>query len=378
MAVDLLDPATMQDRDRPAGSEAVRAFVEAICRHGSERLASNVRTRAMVLRDSDVALPVTINETENENSYVCSNLTYSQYMRDELKLIRSPALQAAMARVLDGAGAVMRQVQLNKVAQVNNWLAATNPYPADWPPNLASITDALVTAFPDHYISFRSLNEWANQATLKKLKASGYKLAAFRQIYVYDRLPETYLTRHQVKMDHKLLRGTKYRVVGNDEFAESDYPRMAEIYGMLYLQKHSIFNPAFTADYMRLCHTSGILRFLGLRHPSGRLDGMVGILAIGRTTPLPSIVGYDTSLDRYIGLYRMIITLIFKTAMAEGWNVNLSSGAAEFKRKRGGQPIIEYSSLYDRHLSRTRQFVLSALAGAANIIGVRLMKRFNV
>jgi hypothetical protein len=38
----------------------------------------------MVLRDGDVALPVTINDTEYENSYVCSTLTYTRYMRDEL------------------------------------------------------------------------------------------------------------------------------------------------------------------------------------------------------------------------------------------------------------------------------------------------------
>ena len=378
MTVELFDPATMNDRNWLAGSEGVRAFVEAICGHGSERFVSNVRTRMMVLRDGDVVLPVTINDTEYENSYVCSTLTYTRYMRDELAAIDNPFMRRVIASALDGAGAIVRLARLNKVVQVNNWLVSTNPYPLNWSPNLVSLTDALVAAFPGHAICFRSLNEWANRAMIKELAATGYKLAAYRQIYVFDRLSETYWVHGNVKKDHRLLHRTTYRVVGNDELEEEDFPRMTKLYEMLYLQKHSILNPAFTPDFMRLCHARGIVRFYGLRHPSGRLDGMFGVLAVAQTTPLPSILGYDTSLDDRIGLYRMIVALAFETAIAEGWNINLSSGAAGFKRNRGGQTIMEYNATYHRHLSRGRRFALSTLAGMANVVGAPLMKRFEV
>src|SRR5580704_8004054 len=105
--VRLFAPKTMADGDWPAGSEAVRAFVEAICGHGSERFVSNVRTRMMVLRDGDVTLPVTINDTEYENSYVCSTLTYTRYMKDELAAIDSPFMRRVIASALDGAGAIV-------------------------------------------------------------------------------------------------------------------------------------------------------------------------------------------------------------------------------------------------------------------------------
>jgi hypothetical protein len=302
VTVELLDPATMNDRDWPAGSEGVRAFVEAICGHGSEKFVSNVRTRMMVLCDGDVAMPVTINDTEYENSYVCSTLTYTRYMKDELEAIDNPFVRRVIASALDGAGAIVLLARLNKIVQVNNWLVSTNPYPLNWSPNLVSMTDALVAAFPDHAICFRSLNEWANQAMIKELAETGYKLAAYRQIYVFDRLSETYWVHGNVKKDHRLLHRTTYRVVRNNELEEEDFPRMTKLYEMLYLQKHSMLNPAFTPDYMRLCHARGIMRFFGLRHPSGRLDGMFGMLVVARTTPLPSILGYDTSLDDRIGL----------------------------------------------------------------------------
>src|SRR5215475_438839 len=72
------------------------------------------------------------------------------------------------------------------------------------------------------------------------------------------------------------------------------------------------------------------------------------------------------------------VALAFETAIAEGWNINLSSGAVGFKRNRGGQPIMEYNATYHRHLSRGRRLALSTLAGMANVVGAPLMKRFEV
>jgi hypothetical protein len=74
----------------------------------------------------------------------------------------------------------------------------------------------------------------------------------------------------------------------------------------------------------------------------------------------------------------MIIALTFEVVIAEGWNINLSGGAVAFKRNRGGQPIMEYGAVYDRHLSRARRLAVSALAWPANVVGVPLMRRFQL
>jgi hypothetical protein len=213
---------------------------------------------------------------------------------------------------------------------------------------------------------------------MQDLVEAGYKLAAFRQIYVYDRLEETYLSHEDVERDHKILRKTPYRVVQNHEFGEEHYQRMAELYDMVYCQKHSHHNPAYTPDCIRVCHRGGVMRFLGLRSTDGRLDGVLGLLSIPGTTPVCPILGYDTTLDRRLGLFRMIIALIFKAALAEGWNVNLGGANAKFKRNRGGQPIIEYKANYSRHLSPARRATLGTLSGAANYVLVPLVRWLEI
>ena len=119
------------------------------------------------------------------------------------------------------------------------------------------------------------------------------------------------------------------------------------------------------------------MTFFGLRAPSGVLDGILGLFAIDGIVTAP-IVGYDTSLDSRFGLYRLLMTLTFQFAMQSGLRLNLSSGAAHFKRLRGGRPQIEYSAIYDRHLSVSRRLSVSALAATVNGLGVPLMRKFQL
>jgi hypothetical protein len=212
---------------------------------------------------------------------------------------------------------------------------------------------------------------------MKAFKAARYKLVASRQVYCYDRLAEVWGRTHNASEDRRLRARSEYRVVPGEDLGEADYPRMAELYRLLYLEKYSQLNPVFTARYLRLCHQSGVMRFFGLRGPGGILDGVLGLFIVDGVVTAP-VVGYDTARDRRLGLYRLLMTLVFEFAAKEGQRINLSSGAAEFKRLRGGQPFIEYSAIYDRHLSWGRRGAVSALAAVVNGLGVPLMRKLKL
>jgi hypothetical protein len=93
------------------------------------------------------------------------------------------------------------------------------------------------------------------------------------------------------------------------------------------------------------------------------------------TAPL---MGYDTSLPQRLGLYRLLMAAVLKYAMETGRRVNLSAGAAQFKRLRGGVPAIEYSAVLADHLPRERQRAVRALRWLTTRIGVPIMTRFEL
>jgi hypothetical protein len=378
MSLRLLDPRCMEENDWPPGTGRLRAYATAFGQLGSDCLIANVHTRLLVLVDDDVAVPVTVNDAEYANSYVCSPYNaYVEYARAELHLVPNRRLQAGLGRLVEIAGVALRWAEINRTVVVNNWMLSTNLYPRNWTPDVPALTALLTARFPIHAIWFRSLNRWTNAPLIDRLVRHGYQAVASRPVYAYDRLKETWLPRSNVGHDRRLLRHSSYQVVAHDALDESEYPRIAGLYERLYREKYPIYNPAFTAEYIRLCHRQRIMCFAGLRDPDGRLDGVVGLFGIDGVLTAP-IVGYDTSLDRRLGLYRMLMLLPFEAAMAGGTRINLSAGAASFKRLRGGRPVIEYSAIYGRHLSRRRQLAVSALGLLANRVAVPMMRKLEL
>ena len=58
--------------------------------------------------------------------------------------------------------------------------------------------------------------------------------------------------------------------------------------------------------------------------------------------------------------------------------LNFSSGAAAFKRLRGGQPEIEYSLIHVAHLPWSRRLVWQLMGLLLQRIGVPLMRKLKL
>ncbi len=69
---------------------------------------------------------------------------------------------------------------------------------------------------------------------------------------------------------------------------------------------------------------------------------------------------------------------VLKYAANSGKRVNLSAGAAQFKRLRGGVPAIEYSAVLVSHLPKRRQRAVRVLRALTQRVGVPLMRRFKL
>lgn len=375
----VLDP---QQIDAPS-LLASHAPLIAFSRHAASEIA-NVSTRLQLLQCGEQLFPLSINDGDEapDNSYVVSPLTtYIRYASYELAQIGRPWLSWPLQQLLRSISHWLQQAELDRLVQVNNWLLSTNLYPPDWQGGeIATLTRFLCSQFPRHAIGLRSLNRFSNAQLIDRLLACGYVAIPSRQVYLFDGRAgqqSAFLQRHNTRLDATLLRNAGYRCLPGEQLQQDDYPRLAQLYRQLYLEKYSPLNPQFTADWLYHGQRDGWLQLCALQNSDGRLDGVVGWFANSHILTAP-IVGYDTALPQKLGLYRQLTQLCLQRTANEGKLLNFSSGAADFKRRRGGVAEIEYSMLYVRHLPPVRQRAWHMLGRLLHGIGMPLMRRLKL
>lgn len=364
--------------DWPENSEYEKNYILPLIKEGTTKFMANVESKMALLQVGDNLFPLTINNTEYKSSYVCSpyNACIS-YSKEEIEKLCNKPLEIVLKSIVSLFDVLLKSAKINKVVSINNWLLSTNLY-HDWNGDkINKITDFLIKKFPEHTIMSRSLNEQSNHKLLKKYKQNGYDFIPIRQIYLFNYKDNSAFRKIDTKRDFKLLKKTGYYIATHDEITSSDYPRITELYNKLYLEKYSYNNPQFTHDYIALWHRHKLLTMQGLRNKNGVLDGIIGHFCRNKiiTTPL---FGYDTSLPKSLGLYRVLSALIMQYSYSNNTLQNASAGASEFKRLRGAAPEIEYSVIYIKHLSLYRRLVWKILIWILVNIGVPIMKKYKL
>ncbi|MBD2847610.1 GNAT family N-acetyltransferase [Paenibacillus sp. IB182496] len=357
-----------------------RAYLTPLLAHGSAHYVRNVRTRLLVAEVDGIPLPLTVNEAEYDNAYVCSPYThYIRYARQELHAYVNRPLAAVLSPVLGGVGALLRLSGFDRVVQVNNWLLSTNLYPRLSLRQHAALLDVLRQTMPKHAIVCRSLTAALNPDAIRAVRDSGGLLVPSRQVYLLrtDREPlADAKARWLLKRDGALAAAHGYEPAGPGELTAADIPRIVELYELLYLDKYSHCNPAFTPAMIAAALQDGILELHGYRR-EGRLDAVLGFYERNSvmTTPL---FGYDTQLPRELGLYRMLSERLIRLAQARGCLLHESSGAAQFKRNRGAVAELEYTGLCAAHLPLGRRLGWRALERLLGGIGVPLLRKYKL
>lgn len=369
----LFDPKEGPQGGWPPAAASERAYLEAFGREDSRALISNLRTQVMGLRSGERIFPITVNEAEYGDAYVClPHTAYALYARDELRIENAGAWTPALGLLASSAGALLRAARVNKIANLDNWMLSTNLH-GDWQgEDVSEIRRVLTERFPDHMIAVRCLNDWSDSALLRRFREDGWKLLPARQIYVMDDLVAEWAPHRDAKRDLDLLAHTPCKIDTLEILHPGDAKRIADLYALLYLDRYSKLNPAFTEAYVEATHRAGILQYRGLRDPDGGLVAVAGCLVRGTILTAP-IVGYDTMRPASEGLYRMTSALFARLAMERGLRLNGSAGAASFKRNRGARPVVEYTAFFVDHLSPFRRSVISAVGAALNRLAVPLV-----
>lgn len=359
-------------------AERARAFSRIHTGTSVKPFAANIDVQVGTLQAGETILPVTLSDGSPGNAWVCSpRSTYADCAAEEAARYL-PAWMARGSHGLNkGIGNWLTGVGIDRVAAINNWLLSTNLYPPLRTVPLATMIESVRERWPGHAIWFRSLNAIDNADWIAALSERGFQLVVSRQVYLYENLAALSARHANLKRDLQQLGRTSLRRVRDDGITEADYARIARLYELLYMEKYSRFNPHYSAEFMRRWHKAGLLEFHGFRDESGILQCVVGLFRQGATFTSP-IVGYDTSLPRQLGLYRLLTACAYEATMEKGGRLNFSAGAAQFKRLRGGAPVIEYSAVYARHLPRKLRHTIGALSLATRRVGAPLLTKYQL
>ncbi len=314
---------------------------------GIEKYVENVTTKLYLLQVGERFLPLTVNETEYENSYLTSNYFPITHRNEQLK--KEVSLSS---RVMLGAnqvaGAFLRGIQINKCVIVNNLFLSTNLYMPLSSEELEAVTSFLVERFPSHMVMFRNLGE----EDLSQFQTLKYSLLKSRETFCYDpKWNFSSRVHYHHRRDLRLIEKHGYEVVRS--FDSKDYGAMLALYEQVYLKKHTQYSPRYTEVFIDKAISSGLLQFVALRR-EGVIEGVFGMHVNGKKMCVP-FFGYEMESERSGHLYRLLTVLAIKEAEARGLFLNDGTGGAEAKMKRGMQLVPEYVAIYARHLSAVRR-----------------------
>lgn len=354
------------------------AYLQIHRQRPTQPFITNVQTEVDALDVGGVLLPVTVNDAEPDNAWVCSPLTtYASYAVEEIDRLGHPWLTAPLRMLAGGVGHALRRAKIDRAVAVNNWLVSTNAYPDLRSLDLDKLLDAARDRWPTHALWFRSLNRAHHADWLDALTARGCTLIPSRQVYLFDDVAALARQHADLKRDLALFRRTVREHRVDSDFDEADFRRIADLYAALYVKKYSALNPRYDGTLLKAWSQAGLLQLKGIRDAQGVLQGAVGMLRFGNLVTSP-VVGYNTALPVKLGLYRTLAATVLQQAIDDACLVNLSAGVAHFKRQRGGRPEIEYSAVLTHHMPRNTQRAVKALSAVARRIGVPIMQRYEL
>ena len=144
--------------------------------------------------------------------------------------------------------------------------------------------------------------------------------------------------RAQPKIDHRELT--------IDELTDDHHLGFKSCYDHLYLKKYSQINPQFTLSWFRLFVQSPNTSLIWIRHPEGRICGVIGYYVRGdeMTAPIFGYLEQDLHIPEvHFTMYAALSSILAQENQRLGKIGNWSGGVPNFKRNRGAVPWWEFT-----------------------------------
>jgi hypothetical protein len=241
------------------------------------------------------------------------------------------------------AGRVGKFAGLDQLLIAGNRPISTNLWESDEFYQLIELCEYLMQAHPNNYIGVRNLLPHLHEEWIKKLQQSNFYAFPSRVIYEFDCRSDWARKSSHLKRDLSLLSKSNLNVVIKNKINNDEAIQIRDFYNAIYIQKHSPLNAQYTKQFFLDVINENTMQCLCIYDNNLKLLAFALLYQVGFHLSVPAL-GYNTT-SQIEGIYRTLFAALFRHTEEQRLILNFSSGAGDFKRKRGGIPRLEYTML---------------------------------
>jgi Acetyltransferase (GNAT) domain len=249
--------------------------------------------------------------------------------------------QRGFAFLLRALGRLANAIGLSHHCVVGNFPISTVVWTEGELNLIPQVCRTLELSRPDRFLFVRNIRPDLHAELCKELVGLEFYTLPARVVYEFDLRKEPEKIPSQLKRDMKYASKLSLQCRVVEKITREESEQLHALYYSIYIEKHGPFNAQYTAQFLSDMINEGLMRCLMLHDSAGVCVAFALLHQVDVTLTVPAL-GYDVH-HQEDGLYRALFVQIFNHALTHQLLLNYSSGAGEFKRKRGGVPRMEFT-----------------------------------
>ncbi|WP_045484420.1 hypothetical protein [Vibrio owensii] len=336
---------------------------------------SNCEQTALMYVNDQSKIPIVINDGEINDMYLSSpKVNYIDYNLDYIRRMEKGVIKTMLMFITSLLSYMLTLCNINRVVYINNFLIPNSPRNNISESKILDIICEIKNKYPKHAIVFKGenvekskhnimclLSKQAYIWTPSILKESGKKAVKIRKTLKSDKK----------NIDNGVL---SFEVLNYVDIKESENIR--DLYRNVYHNKYSSHSADYTALWFKILSNPEYgFSLVGVKH-NNELVGFVSY-HIGSDMIYSGLVGHK-DINGKLGVYRAIIRYLIQQSEDLNKPLHLSSGAGEFKRRRGAKEHMEYDLVATDHLPVLQKIGWWLLMKIYNSLGLKIMINMKV
>ena len=302
-----------------------------------ERWMRNASAELQWLEQPSLAVTVSRTPRTHDTSYITSLRSgWFDYAAEELQ-----ATSWWAAWGVRRLGTYARWLGLDYLVLVGNWPVSTNVWDAASSVELSDVCTRVMAQHPNAFVGVRNLQANKHVDLMATLRRLGFVALPARVVYEFDLRQGLARKPSHLARDHTARKRSGLNTVVLEQATPETARRMASLYTRIYIDKHSQLNAQYTPEFFEDMLNGSVMRALALTHSNGDIMAFAMLYQVGDTLTVPAL-GYATDAE-IDSLYRLLFSAIHNYTQTHALLLNYSSGAGDFKRKRGGAAQLEYT-----------------------------------